>query len=146
MSAYGLEERRSTLERAKTLAGGRVWQGSIADDYDIPRLDGAVLPHAIVDFSAPVKSAQDRVLANGEKGQPHILWATVSCVAGNAEEAQVLAAAVLDLFLDWKPSDSADPYEAKGGFGTRRPKTGSTPSRYIEGIYLETTVNQGAVA
>ena len=69
MAAHGLAERRATLAKMKTINAGRVWQGTIPDDEDVPRDDdGRVLPHAVIDFGAPVQLARDRNLAYGEKG------------------------------------------------------------------------------
>lgn len=143
MSAFGLEERRATLARIQTINAGRAWLGSVADDYQVPREEGSgrILPHTVISFGAPVKTSRDRNMAYGEKHQPHILWAQIACVAGDADAAQALAAAVHDLLLDWAPSENSDPYESTGGFGTRRPSTEATPTRYIEGLHLEAVVN-----
>ena len=144
MSAHGLQERRNTLARIKTINGGRAWQGSVDDAARIPRHpDGTVMAHVVLNFGAPVKTKRERNLTNGDLGQPHVLPATISCVGADADEAQELMADMVELLVDWKPSESADPFEAKGGFGSRRNATDNTPSRYIEGLYLETTVNQG---
>lgn len=144
MAANGLAERRATLARLKTINGGRAWQGSVDDEARIPRHeDGSVMAYSVIDFGAPIKTKRDRNLTNAEKGQPHILTATVSCVAGDPDDAQELMAQVFDLLVDWSPSASADPYEAKGGFGTRRNRTSDTPTRQVVGIFLESTVNQG---
>lgn len=144
MAAHGLQERRSTLAKLKTINGGRAWQGSVDDETPIPRHeDGSVQAYAVITFGAPVRTKRDRNLTNGELGQPHILPATVSCVAGDYDDAQDLMADVIELLVDWKPSESSDPYEAKGGFGSRRNATANIPTRYIEAVYLEATVNQG---
>lgn len=144
MPAHGLPERRTTLARLRTINAGRCWQGSVDDDYDIPRdADGRVIPHGVIDFGAPVKSARDRNLTNAEKGQPHVLPGSLAIVAGDPDEAQTLMAAYFDLLIDWAPSASADPWEAKGGYGSRRPATSNTPTRFIEGLFLECVVNQG---
>lgn len=138
----GLIERRATLERLKTLVGGRVWQGSIDDDTQIPRdTAGKVLPHIVVGFGAPVRTTRDRKLAVGEKGQPHVLPANIACIAGDYDAAQETMSAALNLLLDWAPSETADAYEAKGGYGTRRPSTESSPTRFVEGLFLESTIN-----
>lgn len=144
MPAHGLPERRATLARLKTINGGRAWQGSVDDDAIIPpQQDGKIMAYAVISFGAPVKTKRDRNLTNAELGQPHILTASVACVAGDADDAQNLMADVIDLLVDWAPSESSDAFEAKGGFGSRRPATNNTPTRFIEGIFLETTVNQG---
>lgn len=144
MGAYGLEERRNTLARLKTINAGRFWQGTIDDDYPLPRdPSGRVLPHGIVDFGAPVRTARDRNLSKGEKGQPHVLPVSISLVSGDKDSAQELAAAVLDLLLDWAPSETSDAYEAKGGYGTRRPSTANVPTRVIDGLFLEAVINNG---
>lgn len=143
MAAHGLEERRSTLTRLKTINGGLAWQGSVDDDYIIPRdKDGRVAVHVVVDFGTPVKTARDRNLAHREKGQPHILPANIAIVAGDPGAAQDAMAAVFDLLVDWEPSKTADAWEAKGGYGSRRPATGAHPTRYLEGLFLECVVNQ----
>lgn len=144
MSAFGLEERIATLARIKTVNAGRAWQGSVLDDYEVPRFpDGKPYPYTVVDFGSPVRSMRDRNLAYGEKYQPHVLPVSVTCIAGDYEKAQALAATIHDLLLDWAPSDSADPFESKGGYGTRRPSTENVPTRYLEGLFFETTVNHG---
>ena len=147
MAAHGLQARRSTLAKMKTINAGRAFQGSVEDETIIPRdTSGRVLPYAVVDFGTPVKTARDRNLANREKGQPHALPATISLIAGDFDAAQTLMAAYVDLLLDWAPSDSSDSWELKGGWGTRRNATDNTPSRYIEILYWETVVNQNIVA
>lgn len=144
MAAHGLAERRATLARLKTLVGGRVWQGSVDDDVEIPRdTSDKVLPHIVVSFGAPVRSARDRNLANLDKGQPHILPASIACVAGDADAAQVVMAAVFDLLVDWAPSETSDMWESKNGYSASRDATANTPSRRISGIFLETVVNHG---
>ena len=144
MAAHGLDERRATLTRLKTINNGLAWQGSVWDDYELPRsASGRIAAHAIIDFGAPVKTARDRNLANREKGQPHILPANVAIVAGTPDDAQALMAEVFNLLVDWSPSVTADSWEAKGGYGTRRPGTNATPVRYVEGLFLECVVNQG---
>ncbi|MFT4258051.1 hypothetical protein [Microbacterium sp.] len=147
MAGHGLEERRATLARLKTINGGRAFQGALSDDYEVPRdSSGRVLPHILVDFGAPIQTARDRCLAKREQGQPHVLPATLACVAGNADDAQALMAAAFDLLVDWSPSDTCDSYEAKGGFGSRRPATAAVPTRFAEGLYLEAVTNQGVDA
>ena len=147
MAAHGLEERRATLARMKTINAGRAHQGSVEDATFLTRDDdGRVNPYAVVDFGTPVKTARDRTLAKRELGQPHVLPATVSLIAGDYDAAQVLMADYVELLVDWAPSDSSDSWELKGGFGTRRNATDNTPSRYIEVLYLETVVNQAVNA
>lgn len=147
MAAHGLEERRATLAKMKTINQGRAHQGSVEDDTLLKRdADGKVIPYAVVAFGTPVKTARDRNLAKRELGQPHVLPATISLIAGDFDAAQVLMAAFVELLVDWAPSDSSDAWELKGGFGTRRNATDNTPSRYIEVLYLETVVNQNIEA
>lgn len=147
MAAHGLEERRATLSRLKTINAGRAWQGSVWDDYEIPRdTSGRILPHAIIDFGAPVKTARDRNLAASEKGQPHVLPGNLAIVAGTPDDAQALMAQIFELLVDWAPSATSDAWEAKGGYGTRRPATGLTPTRFVEGIFLEAVVNNGTAS
>lgn len=143
MTADGLAERRATLEKMKTINAGRVWQSSTPDDVEVPREAGTgrIVPHAVIDFGAPVQVARDRNLAKGEKGQPHVLPAVVTCIAGDADAAQELMAAYFNLLVEWKPTPASDPWEAKGGYGSGRPATESTPTRYLEGLFLETVVN-----
>ncbi|WP_217182699.1 hypothetical protein [Streptomyces sp. AC495_CC817] len=145
MAAHGLEERRATLAKLQTINSGRAFQGSLDDAYEVPRdpSSGRALPHVIVDFGAPVRTARDRNLAKREQGQPHVLPANIACVAGNADDAQLLMAAVFTLLVDWEPSATSDAWEAKGGYGTRRPATQSTPTRFVEGLFLEAVTNQG---
>lgn len=142
MAANGLAERRATLNRVKTLVGGRVWESALPDDQTVPiGTDGKVKPYIVLDFGAPVRVMSDRMLANPEKGQPHALPLNAACIAGDADSAAATAAALFDLLVDWAPSATADPFEAKGGYGTNRPATGKTPSQFIAGIFLESTVN-----
>lgn len=145
MSAHGLAERRATLARLQAITWLKTWQGSVDDDDQIPREEGTgrVLPYVVVDFGAPVKSTRDRNIANPEKGQPHVLPANIACVGGNADDAQAVMAAVFESLVDWAPSATADAWEAKGGYGSRRSSTASTPTRYLEGLFLESVVNQG---
>jgi hypothetical protein len=147
MAAHGLAERRNTVARLTNAiqpVGDRVYRSAVPDGEDIPRNgDGTVLPHIIIDFGAPVKAARDRNIANAELGQPHVLPANVLCVAGDADTADAVMAAVVNLLVDWAPSATSDPWEAKGGYGTNRPSTGNTPTRFGSGLFLECVVNQG---
>lgn len=146
--AHGINERRSTVARLTTLAGGRVWKGSVDDDDDLPRewITGRVRPHIVVRFGAPVRSSKERNLTNGDLQQPHILSGTVYCVAGNVDDAEELMAAVVETLVDWAPSPSSDPWEASNGFGAKRSQTANTPTRYIEAVFITTTVNLGVEA
>lgn len=144
MAASGLAERRATLARLKTINAGRAWQGSIDDEAQIPRMaDGKIYPHAVIDFGAPIRSMRERNLTNGDLKQPHLLYSNIACVAGTAEQAQQLLDAIIELLVDWAPSDTSDPWHLEGGFGDRRAATGNIPTRHISGIFLETTVNLG---
>lgn len=144
MAANGNAERKATIVRAKGLVGGRVYESALPDDTNPPRsADGRIAPHIILDFGAPVRSARDRNIANPEKGQPHVLPVNAACIAGDAGTAGDVAAALFDLLVDWAPSATSDAFEAKGGYGTNRPATGNTPSRFVSGLFLESVVNQG---
>ncbi len=143
MTADGNAEIEATLARAKTLVGGRVFESALPDDADPPHTaDGKIAAHIILDFGAPVRSTRDRNIANPEKGQPHVLPLNAACVAGDAATARKTKKALLDLLLDWQPSFTSDAYEALGGYGTNRPATGNTPSRFISGLFLQAVVNQ----
>lgn len=144
---FGLTERRATLARIKAgVAGGRVWQGAVPDEVGLPRdTDGRIAPHVVIDFGAPVATTAERNLALPDAQQPYALPANVACIAGDADAAQALAAEVFGLLVDWQASSSADPWEAKGGYGTRRPATENTPTRYIEGLFMQCSVNMGNV-
>jgi hypothetical protein len=142
MPANGLAERRATVARAKTLVGGRVYESALPDDANPPRSsDGKIAPHIILDFGAPVRSMRDRVLANPEKGQPHVLPLNAACVAGDADTASVVMASLFDLLVDWAPTSASDPFEAQGGYGGNRPATGNTPTRFISGAFFQAVVN-----
>lgn len=144
MAAHGLQERQATVARAKTLVGGRVFQSAVPDDQQVPRSpDGKVLAHIVLDFGAPVRSMRDRNLTNPEQGQPHVLPLNAACIAGDPETASKVMAALFDLLIDWAPSATSDAYEALGGYGANRPATGSTPTRFIEGLFFQAVVNQG---
>lgn len=144
--AHGLVERKATKRRIEdTLVSGRVWQGSVDDDDNVPREEGTgrVLPHIVIRYNAPVRSSRERNLTNGDLGQPHILSGTFHCVAGSAEDAQELMAALVETIVDWAPSAHSDPWRLSNGFGARRPATANTPTRFIEALFGETTVNLG---
>lgn len=144
MAASGIDERRATLARLKTLAGGRVWQGVVDDEAAIPRTkEGKIYRHAVIDFGAPIRSLRERNLTNPDLRQPHILSATVACIAGTADDAQALMDDVVNMLVDWAPSGTSDPWELKNGYGGYRQGTSAIPSRFIQVIFLETTVNLG---
>lgn len=145
--AHGLVERASTKRRLESLAGGRVWQGTVDDDDIIQRFpDAKTKPYIVVQFGAPIRTTRERNLTNGDLGQPHIQTATVSCVAGDYDSAQQLMGAVVETLVDWAPSDFSDPWRLEGGFGNRRARTSNTPTRFIEGLFLTTTINLGVDA
>jgi hypothetical protein len=129
MAQYdGTLETTNIIARAKTLAGGRVFDG-IPDDTAMPvNPDGSVKPFLAVLTSDPVPTARDRGLGK-EKSQPHIMAVSIACVASNGTDARNLAAAVTDLFLEWNPSDTADQMIAAGGYSLPQNETGYVPSR-----------------
>ena len=142
MAADATDEVEAIITRLKTLVGGRVWESALPDDEDPPRLaSGAVAPYIVVDFGAPVRSTRDRNIASGELGQPHILPLNVACVAGDIATARAVAKAVFNLLVDWAPSSSSDPIVAQGGYGSNRPSTERSPTRFVKGLFFETTVN-----
>lgn len=144
MSADGIAERRATIARIKTIPNLIVWSGSAPDEWKPPRTpDGKVIPYVVVDFGAPIRTTRDRSIAYGEKGQPHLLVGNIACISGVQEWSEDLMAQVFDLVIDWRPSDTADPFEAQGGYGSRRAATDHTPSQFIEGLFVQTAVNQG---
>ena len=144
MAADGDLETENTLARLRTLVGGRVYESAVPDDVTIPvGRDGKVSPYIVVDFGATVRSLRDRNITNPEKGQPHVLPVNIACVAGDASAARKTRKAVIGLLLDWSPSPTADAFEAKGGYGTNRPATGNTPTRFVAGSFFETVINQG---
>ncbi len=145
MSANTISARQATLTRLSSLAGGRVFQGSIDEEgtgYDIPRDSaGRTKPHIVVDWLTPTPSRRDRVLGLGEKGQPHSLYGSFACIAGSASDAEALMGAVFDSLIDWRPETDADPYDAQGGFRERiERKSNTVPERFIEMLYLGTVV------
>lgn len=143
MAADGDVEIENTLERLETLVEGRVYESAVPDSVQIPTRNGKVLPYIVVDFGATVRSLRDRNIANPEKGQPHVLPVNIACIAGTARAARKTRKDVMDLLLDWRPSETADAYEAKGGYGTNRPATGNTPTRFVSGSFFESVINQG---
>ncbi|MDL5351096.1 hypothetical protein [Microbacterium sp. zg-YB36] len=144
MAADGDIEIDAVLARLRTLVGGRVYESALPDEANPPRLaDGKIAPYIVADFGSTIRSARERNLANPEKGQPHVLPVNVACYAGNANDARKTRKAVIGLLLDWAPSPTSDAFEMKGGYGTRRPSTANTPTRFISGTFFETTVNVG---
>ena len=142
MAADGSAEIDATIARAKTLVGGRVYESALPDDENPPRTaDGRIAPYIILSFGATVRSLRDRILANAEKGQPHVLPLNAACIAGDAATARAVKTALFNLLVDWAPSGSADAWEAKGGYGGNRPATGNTPTRFISGSFYESVVN-----
>lgn len=146
MSADGVAERRATIAKIETVPGlsGLVFRGAVPEGAEVPRdSSGRVLAHVVVDFTAPIQSVRDRALANGELGQPHLLGASIAIISGNIDWSEDVMKDVMHTLIDWAPSSSSDPWEAKGGYGSRRPATGNVPTRYIEGLFLECAVNTG---
>jgi hypothetical protein len=142
MAADADAEIEATLTRARTLVGGRVWESALPDDANPPRdANGAIKPYIILDFGAVVRSTRDRTLAHGDLKQPHILPVNAACVAGDVATARAVQKALFNLLVDWAPSSSADAYRAQGGYGSNRPATGNTPTRFVRGGFYETTVN-----
>jgi len=137
MAANGLAERRATLARVKTLVGGRVWESALPDDQTVPiGPDGKVKPYIVLDFGAPVRVMSDRMLANPEKGQPHTLPLNAACIAGDADSAAAVAAALFDLLVDWAPSATADPFEAKGATERIAPRRARPHRSSSPGFFL----------
>lgn len=147
MTADGIAERRATVAKIETIPNLTVWVGAAPDAWDPPRdADERVLPYVVIDFGAPVRTQKERGLGLGEKGQPHILTANVACISGDADWSMDLMKAIFDLLVDWRPSDTSDPYDAQGGYGSQRTATERRPAQFIEGLFLQTTVNQGLPA
>lgn len=143
MAADGDAEIEATITRAKTLVGGRVWEGFVPDrDAALTHdANGAVVPHIILDFGASVRSAKDRHLSGPDLDQPHVLPLNAACIAGDMATARAVSKALFNLLVDWAPSATSDPWEAQGGYGSANPATANTPSRAIRGGFFSTTVN-----
>lgn len=142
MAADADAEIEATLTRLKTLVGGNVFETALPDDANPPRNpNGSIAPHIIAIFGAAVRSTRDRILSAGEVSQPHTLPLNLVCVAGTASAARKTAKDATALLLDWAPSASSDTYRAEGGYGGSRAATTNSPSRFVRGVFLETTVN-----
>ncbi len=130
---------------AANLVGGRVFEASLDDEgvgYDVPRDDsGRVLPHILIDWLATTPSRNDRSLGLGEQEQPHSLFGSFACIAGDAKTARKVRAALFDLLVDWKPTSKSNAFTAQGGFRERIERKSSTvPERFVFMQYASTTV------
>lgn len=142
MTADGIVERRNTVTRVESL-GVVVHVGEAPDNWEPPRdASNRVLPYVILDFGAPIRTVQDRSIGLSEQEQPHLLTVNAACISGVRSWSEDLMKAVFAILVDWRPSESADPFTAQGGYGTRLAASGNVPSRPVEGLYLETSVNQ----
>jgi len=146
MSADGVAERSATVAKLQAaLAPAKVYRG-IPDDALLDRnAMGAVLPYCVIKFAGPVPTRRDRRIAVGEEKQPVIMAVLVTAYAVSQEDADDLAADIVNALLGWAPDpDNATPYAAAGGyaFGTMSPT--NKPSRFEEGISFQTTLNMAA--
>lgn len=137
----GLAEADAILTRAKTLFGGRVIDGDVADDEPLAlNTDGSVKPFGAVIFGSPIAAGTDRGLGD-ETTQPHILTVAMLSAARDAATARVGAAAFLRLFVGWHPSATAGEMQAVQGYEFLTASTPTRPSRVNRVQHFKVTIN-----
>lgn len=139
---HSIAEQYVILERVKTLAGGRVFDG-VPDDAEIPYdEEGSRLrPYLVVTFGIPVRAARDRSIL-GARFQPYIQPFTVDCYGASADDARRLASGLIDLLLGFTPDDqNASEIEMAGGGDFRERDTQGRPTRFIKRVQGEYLIN-----
>lgn len=123
-------------------AGGRVYPTGVPDDEDLERFaDGKVKPYLIMSFSTPFANSRDRGVSGGERAQPHTMPFMATAIAGDADSAFKLIAAVQNRLVGVQPHPAATEIKATGGFSTSERDSTSRPTRFKEIAWFTTIVN-----
>lgn len=144
MTFDGYAERTAIMTELGQLAGGRVVQG-LTDDEQVARFteNGIIKPYINVQFGRPIPTTGDRGMGVGEAKQPYIMAFTVECYAGDADTAGRLAAAVMNLLIDFIPnSPNSTGIKGAGGFNYGKPILQNKPTRFAEDCYFTLGINQ----
>lgn len=146
MSFDGIAERTNILARAKTLAGGRAYEGEISDDVTIERYPDTELikPYIIVKYGSMIATGDDRSLDTEDK-QPQLWPISFECWASTSSVAQDLAGDVRVKFLGFGPNaDNATPIVLAGGHPFTQNDANGRPVRFMESVNATTIVNMSA--
>jgi len=147
MTGYdGLAEAEAILDRLRSLAGGRIYDGGTPDYEQLEKdSSGQVRPYAIVLFGEPIPDLSESTLG-GITEQPFMLPVSVQWVAGNAGDLRRLAAAGATLLLDWTPTPASAPLRPYNGGEFTIKDTQDRPTRYSRISHWPVTHNLSLVA
>lgn len=141
MSFDGILEGDRALERARTLAGGRVYD-SVPEETQLARdSDGQVLPYIIMTVGTPFAAVGDRTIM-GETEQPQNLIIIFECWAASADTARRLAGGVRRKFLGHQLSDNSTQIQLGGGGYFQTKSATGRPSRYSQSVTCSMIINQ----
>jgi hypothetical protein len=98
-------------------------------------------PFGVITWGTPYPTYRDRSMM-GEESQPYIVPMHVQAIAATVGEKNALAGAVRRLLLGWPPHpDNASGFTFRGGGEFNNRIQNLRPTRFIELVNFETTVN-----
>lgn len=140
MAFDGIAERTAIYNRAKTLAGGRVYK-ALVDDSQIPKdAQGYVKPYIVINFGALYQSYEGRSIA-GEREQPFLFPVTFECWGLNDDVVAPLVGAVRSLFLGWSAGPNMSEMRFSGGYSFPIVDTNGRPVRVQESVTMLSVLN-----
>lgn len=144
MSFDGEIEVQAILERAASLAGGRVYEG-VADSEVIPT-DASRLckPHIVLSFGQPYPVFNRGRGLGTDETQPHLMPVSFDCVGASAAEARALAAGVSRRFTGWSAGDNADQLRVRAGSEFVERDAARKPSRWHRTVFAAVPINLAA--
>jgi hypothetical protein len=109
------------------ILGGRVTT-SLPEESELEKVDGEVLPYAVLSFGMPYPQAGDRSIEN-EAAQPHIQPWTLECWAQDQDSAQASANAAFAETISFIPTADCSEVRARNGGTFARTDAQGRPTR-----------------
>ena len=124
------------------MAQGQVWEDQVPDDVELlTNDDGSVRPYLTLHFQTPFASAAGRSIGGHEGSQPYIMAFTAVAHAADPDSAKRLIAAAVVKLTGARPSTTAGEIRSRGGWSGNRPDSGSRPTRFLRGAWLQVPIN-----
>ena len=148
MSVDGSTERAAIKTRLSGyLLNGRVYT-SLPEErrLEIDSSTGLIKPYILLHFGSLYPQADDQSIEGADQ-QPQIWPIIVECWAADADSAMATAGAVRTRLLGWAPgSGNASEMDLRGGGWFEQKDSTGRPTRYMESVNFEMTINNSILA
>jgi len=145
MSLDALVEQEAILARARTLLGGRIYDG-IPDETRLERdANNVLLPYAVVWFGElfPANPA-DRSIT-GAQDQPATMSVLFDIWSESATTSRQAISAFHGLFIGWSAGDNMSEMILRGSGAFSFHQTTTGPTRFSRTLTLQFTINNSVV-